>query len=484
MLSRRIDGTLRIAASAAVVVAVAAAGGSLASRAVAGAPVCDDATIPAGGALECVDPTTTTAPTTTTTDTTTVPEATTETTTTTTVTDTTDSAEPLPPPVVTVPPPTAPTLPPVTTPLSATTTVAQPEPAPAATTPQPTGSTFSSGSWTGGPPQNGTPPLLGGPYVFPVLGVTSFGDTWGAARATTAWHHGVDIFAPLGSPIVAVADGVLFSVGRNAIGGQRLWLRDRQGNFFYFAHLSAFSDAAAEGARVRAGTVIGYVGNTGDAEGTPYHLHFEIHPVSLLSLGYDGAVDPFPYVSAWRRLDGRNAGVRSRPAPPAAAILLGFTDISSAGGLSSASVDEVAAEPPVQGQIPVAAAPGGDAERPAKQAAVVEIPAPRADDARIARSLDSEASRPSLAGSGVWDALALCESGGDWSANTGNGFVGGLQFLPQTWASHGGWAFALLPDEATREQQIVVAERVLATQGWRAWPVCSAMLGLRPPAHG
>src|SRR4051794_3421553 len=472
-----------MAASAAVVVAVAAAGGSLASRAVAGGPVCDDGTVPTG-ALDCGDPTTT-APTTTTTDTTTLPEATTETTTTTTVTDTTDSAEPLLPPVVTVPTPTAPTLAPATTPLPATTTVADPERAPVTTTPQASGSTFGSGSWTGGPPQNGTPPLSGGPYVFPVLGVTSFSDTWGAARATTAWHHGVDIFAPLGSPIVAVADGVLFSVGRNPIGGQRLWLRDRQGNFFYFAHLSAFSDAAAEGARVRAGTVIGYVGNTGDAEGTPYHLHFEIHPVSLLSLGYDGAVDPFPYVSAWKRLDGAGAGgVRSRPAPAAAAILLGFTDISSAGGLSSASVDEMAAERPVQGQIPVAAAPGGHAQRPVKEAAAAEIPAPRADDARIARSLDSEASRPTLVGPGVWDALALCESGGDWSANTGNGFVGGLQFLPQTWASHGGWAFALLPDEATREQQIAIGERVLATQGWRAWPICSALLGLRAPAHG
>src|SRR5215217_2706792 len=327
MLSRRIASTLRVAASAVVVVVVAVAGGSLASRAVAGEhPLCDDGTIPTAPAagespLYCVDPTTT-ATTTTATETTTVPEATTETTTT--VTDTADPAELLPPPVVTTPTPTptptlpAPALPPATIPLpAATTTVDDPEPAPVTTTPTTAGATFGTGSWTAGPPQNGTPELSGGPYVFPVLGASSFSDTWGAARATVAWHHGVDIFAPLGSPIVAVADGVLFSVGRNQIGGQRLWLRDRQGNFFYFAHLSAFSDAAAEGARVRAGTVIGYVGNTGDAEGTPYHLHFEIHPVSLLSLGYDGAVDPFPYVSAWRRLDGPGAGAaRARPAPP------------------------------------------------------------------------------------------------------------------------------------------------------------------------
>src|SRR5215218_3690365 len=476
MLSRRIAGTLRVAASAVVVVAVAVAGGSLASRAVAGEhPLCDDGTIPTAPAageapVDCVDPTTT-ATTTTATETTTVPEATTETTTTTTVTDTADPAQPLPPPIVTTPTPTlpAPALPPATIPLpAATTTVDDPEPAPVTPTPTTTGGTFGTGSWTAGPPQNGTPALLGGPYVFPVLGASSFSDTWGAARATVAWHHGVDIFAPLGSPIVAVADGVLFSVGRNAIGGQRLWLRDRAGNYFYFAHLSAFSDAAAEGARVLAGTVIGYVGNTGDAEGTPYHLHFEIHPVSLLSLGYDGA--------------GAGAA-RARPAPPAGAILLGFTDISSAGGLSSASVDEMVEDRSVPTDIPVAAAPPADPQPPARAASVDEIPPPGDADARIARSLDTEASRPALAGPGVWDALALCESGGNWSANTGNGFVGGLQFLPQTWASHGGSAFAPAPNAATREEQIAIAERVLDSQGWRAWPACSAMLGLRASAR-
>ena len=103
----------------------------------------------------------------------------------------------------------------------------------------------------------------------------------------------------------------------------------------------------------------------------------------------------------------------------------------------------------------------------------------REDHARIARSLDEEASRPVPDTSTVWDELAMCESSGDWSANTGNGFIGGLQFLPQTWVSNGGSAFAPSPHLATREQQIAVAERVLDSQGWRAWPACSAMLGLR-----
>lgn len=75
----------------------------------------------------------------------------------------------------------------------------------------------------------------------------------------------------------------------------------------------------------------------------------------------------------------------------------------------------------------------------------------------------------------TWDALAQCESGGNWSINTGNGFSGGLQFTPSTWAAYGGTGS---PTTANRSQQIAVAERVLAGQGWGAWPACSAKLGL------
>jgi len=74
-----------------------------------------------------------------------------------------------------------------------------------------------------------------------------------------------------------------------------------------------------------------------------------------------------------------------------------------------------------------------------------------------------------------WDALAQCESGGNWGIKTGNGFSGGLQFQPSTWVAFGGQGS---PADATREQQIAVAENVLAGQGWGAWPACSAKLGL------
>jgi hypothetical protein len=81
-----------------------------------------------------------------------------------------------------------------------------------------------------------------------------------------------------------------------------------------------------------------------------------------------------------------------------------------------------------------------------------------------------------------WDRLAACETGGRWDANTGNGFGGGLQFAHtatwSTWRAYGGDEFTTDPWDATREQQIVVAERVLADTGWKAWPGCAAKEGL------
>lgn len=78
-----------------------------------------------------------------------------------------------------------------------------------------------------------------------------------------------------------------------------------------------------------------------------------------------------------------------------------------------------------------------------------------------------------------WEALAECESSGDWSINTGNGFYGGLQFTPQTWAGFGGTEYAPQANQATKEQQIEIAKKVQAVQGWGAWPACTSKLGYR-----
>jgi hypothetical protein len=77
---------------------------------------------------------------------------------------------------------------------------------------------------------------------------------------------------------------------------------------------------------------------------------------------------------------------------------------------------------------------------------------------------------------GQWDAIAQCESGGKWNTSTGNGYSGGLQFTSSTWRANGGSGS---PAGASRAQQIAVAEKVLASQGWGAWPSCSRKVGAR-----
>ena len=167
-------------------------------------------------------------------------------------------------------------------------------------------------------------------YVFPVTGGTSsdFSDDYGGARADTGWHHGNDIFAASGTPLVAVADGTLSKVGVNHLGGNRLWLTDDRGTAYYYAHLSAYAPGITDGVRVRAGQVIGFVGNTGDAISTPPHLHFEVHP------GNGDSVDPYPYLMAWLR----NAPVAQ--AFTAATVAVGHTPAAGTLLLAAAPIDE------------------------------------------------------------------------------------------------------------------------------------------------
>jgi murein DD-endopeptidase MepM/ murein hydrolase activator NlpD len=137
-------------------------------------------------------------------------------------------------------------------------------------------------------------------YAFPVAGSHNFVDTFGAPRSDVPVHIGNDVFAAFGTPIVAVADGRLYRVGTLKISGNRLWLRDHGGYRYFYAHLSDFAAAAYNGADVHAGEVIGFVGNTGDAEPTPPHLHFEVH------MPNGAVVDPYPYLQKWG-----NSGVSS-----------------------------------------------------------------------------------------------------------------------------------------------------------------------------
>jgi LysM repeat protein len=114
--------------------------------------------------------------------------------------------------------------------------------------------------------------------------------------------------------------------------------------------------------------------------------------------------------------------------------------------------------------------------RPLPAAALTRVVVEERSAAQASSSGRSTTTRSAPAGGGVWDRLAQCESGGNWGTNTGNGYSGGLQFAPGTWRANGGTGSA---HNASRAEQIQVAERVRASQGWGAWPSCSSSLGLR-----
>lgn len=101
-----------------------------------------------------------------------------------------------------------------------------------------------------------------------------------------------------------------------------------------------------------------------------------------------------------------------------------------------------------------------------------------ATPATIARGTKEPAAAPAVADGSVWDTIAQCESTGNWAINTGNGFSGGLQFTDSTWQAFGGGEYASQAWQASREQQIAVAQKVQAAQGWGAWPACTAKLGI------
>lgn len=111
----------------------------------------------------------------------------------------------------------------------------------------------------------------------------------------------------------------------------------------------------------------------------------------------------------------------------------------------------------------------GTHRRPSKASRVIAIAG--VTGAAVAAPLMA-AGNASAATASEWDAVAQCESGGNWSINTGNGYYGGLQFSASTWSGYGGTKYASTADQATKDQQIEIAEKVLASQGKGAWPVC------------
>ena len=170
------------------------------------------------------------------------------------------------------------------------------------------------------------------------------------------------------------------------------------------------------------------------------------------------AAEPTPVEGAPARLpDGELVASLVAPAQRAVA-----TD----GATSVASPEDL---------LVVSAAPPPGA--PAHEAEVVTLPPPPPPPPppRAAPAVDASSF---VVDESVWDALAQCESGGNWSINTGNGYYGGLQFSYDTWHASGGGAYAEYPHQATREEQIAVAENLHAARGFAPWPACRVKLGL------
>ncbi len=132
----------------------------------------------------------------------------------------------------------------------------------------------------------------------PVEGVRAnrIADTFGAPRGRDRSHAGVDIFARRGTPVRSATHGIIASIRDSGLGGKQVWVLGPGNERYYHAHLDGWAPQLHEGQSVLPGDLLGYVGTTGNARGTPPHLHYGIY-------GRDGARDPLPLLRAWRGPD-------------------------------------------------------------------------------------------------------------------------------------------------------------------------------------
>lgn len=128
--------------------------------------------------------------------------------------------------------------------------------------------------------------------AMPLQDVTKrqIADTWGAPRGVGRRHEGQDIFAAKGTPILSATSGYIYNIGENNLGGQTVSVISKGGRVYYYAHLDSYAPGLEVGDRVSTRTVLGFVGTTGNAQGTPPHLHFGIYT-------FTGAINPLPLLT-------------------------------------------------------------------------------------------------------------------------------------------------------------------------------------------
>jgi len=122
------------------------------------------------------------------------------------------------------------------------------------------------------------------------VSIKQVANTWHAPRGSDRQHEGQDIFAPRGTPVLSATEGYIVNIGENTLGGQTVSVIGAGGRTYYYAHLDSYAPHIAEGDYVTRQTLLGYVGTTGNANGTPPHLHFGVYAPG-------GAMNPLPLLS-------------------------------------------------------------------------------------------------------------------------------------------------------------------------------------------
>lgn len=129
---------------------------------------------------------------------------------------------------------------------------------------------------------------------MPVADVTrrEVADTWGAPRSGSRTHEGQDIFAPKGTKVLSATNGYIYKIGENNLGGQTVSVISSGGRIYYYAHLDSYAPGIKVGDPVTTRSLLGFVGTTGNAQGTPPHLHFGVY-----TFGYGNAINPLPLIT-------------------------------------------------------------------------------------------------------------------------------------------------------------------------------------------